>query len=59
MAALTRYRFEFVGSTSDGDLAEGTGNVDAENKREAEAMVIGFAQARDVQPVRIDLIPQA
>lgn len=54
---LTRYQFTFVGTTSAGDIAEGKGRVDAESEREAEAMVIGFANARDVRTARIDLTP--
>ncbi|MFJ9096867.1 hypothetical protein ACIRIR_35920 [Streptomyces globisporus] len=56
--ALTRYRFDFVGTTGDGDLAEGTGHVEAENPQIAEAMVIGFAKGREVEPARIDLTVQ-
>ncbi|WP_435285924.1 hypothetical protein [Streptomyces bacillaris] len=54
--ALTRYKFTATGTTSTGEPAEGTGHVDAENPRDAEAMVIGFMNSKDVQPTDINLI---
>ncbi|MFD7858321.1 hypothetical protein ACFV6B_29170 [Streptomyces microflavus] len=53
--ALTRYKFTATGTTTAGDPAEGNGQVDAENPRDAEAMVIGFMNSKGVQATDINL----
>ncbi|MFD7428420.1 hypothetical protein ACFV6Z_15430 [Streptomyces sp. NPDC059818] len=54
--ALAKYRWTATGTdTETGEPTNGSGTVEAENPREAEAMVIGFCKGKGMQPTDIVL----
>ncbi|MET9050125.1 hypothetical protein ACFXOI_29450 [Streptomyces bacillaris] len=53
--ALTRYKFTATGTKPNGEPAEGGGQVDAENVREAEAMIIGLLAGQGWTSTGIDI----
>ncbi|MFJ2702992.1 hypothetical protein ACIO3R_07305 [Streptomyces sp. NPDC087428] len=54
--ALTNYQWTATGTdTKTGEPATGSGAVEAETPREAEAMVLGFCKGKDMQPTDIVL----
>ncbi|MFJ3706622.1 MULTISPECIES: hypothetical protein [unclassified Streptomyces] len=55
--ALTRYRWTADLTHESGNDAEGSGQVDAENPRDAEAMVVGFVKGKGCTATSITLTP--
>lgn len=55
--ALTNYDWTADLTNEQGEPAGGAGHVEAENEREAEAMVIGFVKGKGCTPTSITLTP--
>lgn len=57
MAALIRFKFTATGHAAGqpNTPATATGHVDAQTERDAHSMVIGYAQAKGMQPTHIEI----